>query len=404
MPSSCVSETSKCSSFFQEYLKTHDQLPLVSICTPTYNRRLFIPAAIQCFQNQTYPADRMEWIVVDDGTDKVRDIFETANVPQVHYYEYADKMTLGTKRNLVHSLSHGEILVYMDDDDWYPRDRVAHAVQKLLTSDALCAGSSELYLYDNINSQMYQFGPYGPNHATAGTFAFKRELLNITAYDTKSSVAEEPFFLKNHTIPLVQLDPLHTILVFTHDHNTIDKRLLLKCNDNNELINPSVKRSDKPLQFFFPYPEEQPMLAFYLSLKDVLKDYDAGLVKHKPDVVKQVDDIMANRQLSTPVVQLQIGGKPTMCSINQLLIIIRTLQEQNTKLATSLQERDSMAPVADSISIQIPGTEKTWYMTVPQINRVIANQHERIMKMTHQLSVQMQIQPELLYLINDTST
>ena len=47
------------------------KLPFVTICTPTFNRRPFIPIMIKCFQHQTYPKDRMEWIIVDDGTDKI---------------------------------------------------------------------------------------------------------------------------------------------------------------------------------------------------------------------------------------------------------------------------------------------------------------------------------------------
>ena len=50
--------------------------PFVSICTPTYNRRKFIPFLIKCFQDQTYPPELMEWIVVDDGSDPVKDLFE----------------------------------------------------------------------------------------------------------------------------------------------------------------------------------------------------------------------------------------------------------------------------------------------------------------------------------------
>ena len=38
--------------------------PFVSICTPTYNRRMFIPNLIKCFQAQTYPKELMEWITV----------------------------------------------------------------------------------------------------------------------------------------------------------------------------------------------------------------------------------------------------------------------------------------------------------------------------------------------------
>ena len=43
---------------------------------------------------------------------------------------------------------------------------------------------------------MYKFGPYGPNHATAGTFAFRRKLLNDTSYENNAVLAEEETFLK----------------------------------------------------------------------------------------------------------------------------------------------------------------------------------------------------------------
>jgi glycosyltransferase involved in cell wall biosynthesis len=45
-------------------------IPFVSICTPTFNRRPFILNLIKCVDSQTYPKDKMEWIIVDDGTDK----------------------------------------------------------------------------------------------------------------------------------------------------------------------------------------------------------------------------------------------------------------------------------------------------------------------------------------------
>ena len=150
--------------------------PFVSICTPTFNRRPFIRAMIKCFEHQTYPKDKMEWIIIDDGTDKIEDL--VTHIPQIKYFKYDKKMALGKKRNLLHEKSIGDILVYMDDDDYYPPERVSHAVNMLLTHpSALCAGSSEIYIYFKHINQMVQFGPYGPNHATAGTFAFKRELL-----------------------------------------------------------------------------------------------------------------------------------------------------------------------------------------------------------------------------------
>ena len=61
----------------------NDHLPFVSICTPTFNRRPFWDMAIKCFDDYDYPKDRMEWIIIDDGTDKVEDL--VSHIPQVKY-------------------------------------------------------------------------------------------------------------------------------------------------------------------------------------------------------------------------------------------------------------------------------------------------------------------------------
>ena len=60
--------------------------PLVSVCTPTFNRRPFIPIMFDCFRNQTYPKDRIEWIIVDDGTDKIRDLVESSGIRNIKYF------------------------------------------------------------------------------------------------------------------------------------------------------------------------------------------------------------------------------------------------------------------------------------------------------------------------------
>lgn len=175
--------------------------PFVSVCTPTYNRRVFIPNLIKCFLAQDYPRELMEWIVIDDGEDSVEDLFK--DVPCVKYFRYEDKIKLGRKRNLMHEKSTGEILVYMDDDDYYPPNRVSHAVNRLRSRpEALAAGSSIVYIYFNDLDKVYKFGPYGPQHATAGTFAFKRKLLEQTRYDDDAEIAEEKAFLKNYNITI----------------------------------------------------------------------------------------------------------------------------------------------------------------------------------------------------------
>ena len=286
--------------------------PFVSICMPTYNRRPFIPIIIECFNNQTYPKDRMEWIIVDDGTDKIEDLVK--DIPQVKYYKYDEKMTLGVKRNLTNSLATGDILIYMDDDDYYPPERVSHAVETLRKNPkALCAGSSEMYIYFKHIHKMYKFGPYGPNHATAATFAFRKELLEKTKFDEKSSVAEEKKFLKDYTIPFVQLDPKKTILVFSHTQNSFDKKELLNQGSKNPYVNEiSVVPAD--------IVKEVNVLKFFMEdIDDILNSYDPGRTEHKKDVTKQLANIKVEREkMIQEYVKKEIEYNETMTAIHML--------------------------------------------------------------------------------------
>jgi len=280
-----------------EYFKKY---PFVSVCTPTFNRRPFINAMISCFNNQDYPQDRMEWIIIDDGTDPVEDMI--ASHPRVKYFKYETKMTLGKKRNLLHEKSRGEILVYMDDDDYYPPQRVSHAVEMLVSHpEALCAGSSEIYIYFKHIAQMKRFGPYGPNHATAGTFAFKRKLLKNNRYNDDACLAEERAFLKDYTVPFVQLNPMKVILVFSHEHNTFDKRKLL-VNANPDIVRDSPK---KVMDFI----KDHELRRFYMvELEKLLENYAPGRPEMKPDVIAQTRQMEQDREKMTADAAARAGG------------------------------------------------------------------------------------------------
>ena len=73
------------------------EYPLVSICTPTFNRRPFINMMFQCFKNQTYPKDRMEWIIVDDGDDKIEDLIKKSGISQIKYFPVKKKNEIRRK-------------------------------------------------------------------------------------------------------------------------------------------------------------------------------------------------------------------------------------------------------------------------------------------------------------------
>lgn len=323
--SSSAASTTTVEKSTPEYFKKY---PFVSVCTPTFNRRPFIHAMITCFNEQDYPHDRMEWIIIDDGTDPVEDLI--ASHPRVKYFKYDTKMTLGRKRNLLHEKSRGEILVYMDDDDYYPPKRVSHAVEMLVSHpEALCAGSSEIYIYFKHIQQMKRFGPYGPNHATAGTFAFKRKLIKNNRYNDDACLAEERAFLKDYTVPFVQLDPMKVILVFSHEHNTFDKRKLL-VNANPDVVRDSPK---KVMDFI----KDNKLRKFYMSdLEKLLEDYAPGRPEMKPDVIAQTLQLEKDRAKMAEdaaaaggggkIVLQQAGQPPIELNNQQVVQILQNLQ------------------------------------------------------------------------------
>jgi hypothetical protein len=292
----------------------------------------------------------MEWIIVDDGTDKIKDLVDKADIPQIRYFSVPDKMTLGAKRNYMHSFVKGSIIVYMDDDDYYPPDRVSHAVERLESDPkALCAGSSEIYIYFKHIQKMVQCGPYGPNHATAGTFAFKAELLKISRYEDHAALAEERAFLKDYTIPFIQLDPLKSILVFSHEHNTFDKRKMLE-NPHPDYL----KESPKTVEMFIKFNDEKPIYDFFMKHIDkLLENYEPGLPKMKPDVLVQIKEIEAKRELmikeemakmqdNGPIMLQQPGKEPVKLSNNEVVKIIQQQQQQLQNTTNRIGELENM--------------------------------------------------------------
>jgi len=219
--------------------------PFVSVVTPTYNRRKFIPHIISCFKHQYYPQDKMEWIILDDGTDKVGDIFEASGLKNVRYYSEDIKLNIGAKRNKLNSYAKGDIIVCMDDDDYYPPERVSHVVTRLAANPKydIC-GSTELYMFYSDNKQIYKIGPYMTNHATNGTMAYRKRYLENHKYDETVTHAEETSFLNRYTEPLHQLDPHKVMLVMSHSENTFDKKKL------REQTNPMFKLTGMKIRAF----------------------------------------------------------------------------------------------------------------------------------------------------------
>merc|ERR1711966_104901 len=134
--------------------------------------------------------------------------------------------------------------------------------------------------------------------------------------------SEEKEFLKNYSIPMIQLDPKQTILVFSDLHNTFDKNELLL--NKNEF----VKESKIPLETFIRNKE---LYDFYVvNLNNVVDNYELGSILNKPDVILQKKQLEEQRNINlsqkNQFITLKVGDDVKHLSKDE---IIKILQSQH---------------------------------------------------------------------------
>jgi hypothetical protein len=143
--------------------------------------------------------------------------------------------------------------------------------------------------------------------------------------------------LKNYTIPFVQLDPLKSILVFSHEQNTFDKRKLL------DMPNPQYQKvSDKTVEMFIRGGEKEASIKKYFmeDIGPLLDAYAPVDPSFKPDVLSQIKKIEDERerlmkeyqqQQSAGAGQIMMqnpGEEPRALSTQEIIHLIQTQQQQ----------------------------------------------------------------------------
>lgn len=209
----------------------------VSILTITqYIRFECLKILFMMIQRQTYK-DITEWIIIEGSQSKsdaaqnkqkvnnfINEIKSEITF-KVRYIEYSGRK-LGGLRNLGNESCIGGIIVCLDDDDYYPPERVQNAVEKLSNSSCLIAGVSDVYLYDFFMDRLFKFKGFMEYHSTNNCMAYKKEFLINHKHDPAVEVGEERSFTNEFSSPLVKLDSRKCIIAISHNFNTFNKREL----------------------------------------------------------------------------------------------------------------------------------------------------------------------------------
>jgi hypothetical protein len=206
----------------QDRLPKEADLPPISVITLTRDRRVFMPLAKFCFMGLAYPDDKIEWVIVDDGKDQIKDLI--SDVPNVKYVLVDEPLTIGAKRNLgVASASH-DILVMMDDDDVYPNNSAVSRVAHMLAEPRKeCVFSTTIPCYEIHEAKSFMNVPPMALHmserVSEATLCFTRAFWEARKFP-EQQVAEGDAFIRGREHMCRELSPQDVIVSLIHKKNT----------------------------------------------------------------------------------------------------------------------------------------------------------------------------------------
>ena len=109
-----------------------DHRPTVSVLIAAYNEVDGIVDTVRNKLAQDYPADRLEVIVVSDGsTDGTDEAVQAIDDPRVRLVRQEPRAGKTSGLNLIAPLAAGEVLVFSDANSFYSPDTIARLVQPL---------------------------------------------------------------------------------------------------------------------------------------------------------------------------------------------------------------------------------------------------------------------------------
>ena len=211
---------------YQESFPKEEDLPPISIVTLTRDRRAFIPLLKYCRVAQSYPDSKIEWVIVDDGTDPIKDLI--TDMPNVKYILVDTPMTIGAKRNLAVEYATHDILVMMDDDDVYPTNSILTRVATMLAEPAKkCLFSTVLPCYEIHKHVSFMNVPPATlamsQRVSEATLCFTREFWTERQFPDEQ-IAEGDAFIRGREHMCREVSPQDVIVSLVHSKNTSSRK------------------------------------------------------------------------------------------------------------------------------------------------------------------------------------
>jgi len=202
------------------------KLPPISIITPTRNRRSVFELTVYQFLNFDYPRDKIQWVILDNGTDKIKDLLPLkGNNIKYMTLDGEQRYNLGDLRN--HCIKHcdNDIIVYMDDDDYYPKETIyarVMALIKYLPEGIECVGTVTGMGYNIITGDV-QILSNGDKYLMEASLCHTKKFWLDRGFKKTNIAAEYEYFLKKRNHKIRKIPFQFVCIPLNHKINVTDR-------------------------------------------------------------------------------------------------------------------------------------------------------------------------------------
>jgi glycosyltransferase involved in cell wall biosynthesis len=211
----------------KDTMPKEEELPDVSIVCVTRNRRLFMPVLKYSYMIQSYPEDKLELVVVDDGDDPIEDTL--IGVPNVKYVRVDTQLSIGEKRNIGVQNAMYDVIAFMDDDDVYPNNSILHRAAMLMKEPKKeCGFCTTIPCYDITKYSSFMNVPpitlEMSERVSEATLIFTRKFWEERKFD-HIQIAEGNTFIRGREHMCRELSPQDVIVSLVHPKNTSSRKI-----------------------------------------------------------------------------------------------------------------------------------------------------------------------------------
>lgn len=158
-----------------------------SIIIPTYNRANIIKKTIERLSDQTYPFNKYEVIIVDDGSvDNTKDIVKSMKVPYILKYFRQEKKGASAARNYGIKKARGEIIIFIDSDISVNQNFIEEHINYHQQKDNIIVRGTVINTenIDNLNTKKMKLTDISYAFFATGNASIRKEyLLKVGLFD-----------------------------------------------------------------------------------------------------------------------------------------------------------------------------------------------------------------------------